>query len=81
MRPVVWDGCEVSPCEQAYREQLDWLVSMAMTPGWWQHSRLRARELEADESGLFAGIVEAVRERLKAAGFKPAQNELKEIEP
>ncbi len=54
---------------------------MAMTPGWWQHSRLRARELEADESGLFAGIVEAVRERLKAAGFRPAKEEMKEIEP
>ena len=66
---------------KAFAEHLEWLVTMAMTPGWWQHSRLRARELEADESGLFAGIVEAVRERLKAAGFKPAQNELKEIEP
>ena len=63
---------------KAYAEQLAWLVTMATAPGWWQHSRLRARELEADESGLFAGIVEAVRERLKAAGFRPAKDELKE---
>ena len=65
---------------KAYADQLAWLVTMAMTPGWWQHSRRRARELEADESGLFAGIVEAVRERLKAAGFRPAKEEMKEIE-
>ena len=65
---------------KAFAEHLEWLVRMAMTPGWWQHSILRARELEADESGLFAGIVEAVRERLKAAGFRPAKEEMKEIE-
>ena len=68
----------MSVYRKAFAEHLEWLVCMAMTPGWWQHSRLRARELEADESGLFAGIVEAVRERLKAAGFRPAKEELKE---
>ena len=47
---------------KAFAEHLEWLVTMAMTPGWWQHSRLRARE------------------RLKAAGFRPAKEEMKEIE-
>lgn len=70
----------MNPYRMAFAEHLEWLVQMAVTPGWWQHSRLRARELEADESGLFAGIVEAVRERLKAAGFRPAKEEMKEIE-
>lgn len=65
---------------KAYAEQLAWLVTMATTPGWWQHSRLRARELEADESRAFIGITEAVRGRIKAAGFRPAKEEMKEIE-
>lgn len=64
---------------KAYAEQLAWLVTMAMTPGWWQHSRLRARELEADESRAFIGITEAVRVELKRRGFKPAEDELKDL--
>lgn len=65
---------------KAFAEHLEWLVTMAMTPGWWQHSRCRARELEAHESRAFVGITDAVRERLKAAWFKPAKEEMKEIE-
>ena len=65
---------------KAYAEQLAWLVTMATAPGWWQHSRCRARELEADESRAFIGITEAVRGRIKAAGFRPAKEEMKEIE-
>lgn len=64
---------------KAYAEQLAWLVTMAMTPGWWQHSRLRARELEADESRAFIGITEAVRVELKRRGFNPAEDELKDL--
>lgn len=71
----------MSVYRKAFAEHLEWLVCMAMTPGWWQHSRLRARELEADESRAFVGIRDAVRDELKRRGFKPAQNELKEIEP
>ena len=69
----------MNPCQQAFQEQLDWLVQMAMTPGWWQHSRRRARELEADESRAFIGITEAVRVELKRRGFKPAEDELKDL--
>jgi len=70
----------VNVYRKAFAEHLEWLVTMATAPGWWQHSRLRARELEADESRAFVGITDAVRERLKAAGFKPAKEEMKEIE-
>lgn len=66
---------------KAYADQLAWLVTMATTPGWWQHSRLRARELEADESRAFIGIRAAVRAELKRLGFNPSKDELKEIEP
>lgn len=65
----------VGPFAQAYQEHLEWLVFMAMVPGWWQHSRHRARELEADESGLFNGITLDVRRKLAEAGFKPAPEE------
>lgn len=70
----------MNPYRMAFAEHLEWLVQMAVTPGWWQYSRSRARELEADESRAFHGIVEAVRGRIKEAGFKPATEDLKEIE-
>ena len=38
---------------------------MALQKGWIAYAKKRAEELEADKSGLFVGIVEAVRERLK----------------
>ena len=43
---------------KAFAEHLEWLVTMAMTPGWWQHSRLRARwlaETKLDEEGRADG--------------------------
>lgn len=64
---------------KAFAEHLEWLVTMAMTPGWWQHSRCRARELEAHESRAFVGITDAVRAELKRRGFKPAEDELKHL--
>lgn len=64
---------------KAFAEHLEWLVTMAMTPGCWQYSRHRARELEVDESRAFIGITEAVRVELKRRGFKPAEDELKDL--
>jgi len=69
----------VNVYRKAFAEHLEWLVTMAMTPGWWQHSRRRARELEVDESRAFIGITEAVRVELKRRGFKPAEDELKDL--
>lgn len=63
----------------AYEQQLDWLVTLAMTPGWWQYARLRSRELEADDSGAFVGLGADVRKRLEAQRFRPARAELAEL--
>ena len=37
---------------------------MALQKGWIAYAKERAKELEADPSGLWVGLVEAVRERL-----------------
>ena len=37
---------------------------MALQKGWIAYAKQRAKELEQDQSGLFKGLVEAVRERL-----------------
>jgi hypothetical protein len=37
---------------------------MALQKGWIAYAKQRAQELEADQSGIFVGLVEAVRERL-----------------
>lgn len=63
----------------AYEQQLDWLVTLAMTPGWWQYARLRSRELEADDSGAFVGLGADVRKRLESQRFRPARADLAEL--
>lgn len=57
-------------------QQADHLANLAMTPGWWQYARARARELEQDDTGLWHGLVDAVRERIKAAGYRPKNHEM-----
>jgi hypothetical protein len=39
-----------------YQRQLSHLVAMASTPGWKQYAWSRAKELDQDQSKLFAGI-------------------------
>lgn len=60
-----------------FQTQRDWLVGLAMTPGWWQYSRARAAAMENDQdaAGAWAGMREAVRAELKAKGFKPSPHE------
>lgn len=38
---------------------------MALQKGWLAYAKQRSQELEQDESGLFKGITERVREKLK----------------
>lgn len=38
---------------------------MALQKGWIAYAKQRSQELEDDQSGLFVGITEKVRERLK----------------
>jgi hypothetical protein len=37
---------------------------MALQKGWIAYAKHRAQELEADPSGLWVGLIEAVRERV-----------------
>ena len=57
-------------------EHAQWIAHKARQPGWWQWARNYARECEADESGVYAGLVDKVRALL--AGFRPAPEEAKE---
>jgi len=53
----------VNVYRKAFAEHLEWLVTMAMTPGWWQHSRLRAR-LKSRSTPKSAGCFSVRRARL-----------------
>ncbi|MGF6211793.1 hypothetical protein ABIE32_001659 [Comamonas sp. 4034] len=68
-------------CSEFQRTR-DWLVTLAMTPGWWHYSRAQAAKLEADQdaAGAWSGMREAVREQLKAKGFKPSSEEVKPLD-
>jgi hypothetical protein len=50
-----------------YQAQLDHLISLARLPDWKAYAWRRAKELEADESGLFRGLPDS----LTAAMSKP----------
>ena len=45
----------------AYETQLAHLTNLAKTPGFKQYAWHRALQLEADETGLWRGIAEALR--------------------
>lgn len=66
-----------------FQEVRDHLVKLAMTPGWWQHSRHRAMELERESvthgHGLYLGMRESVRAELQRLGFKPHPSELEPV--
>lgn len=58
-----------------YETQVEHLTALAMTPGWWAYAQARAMALDANSE--FAGIRAAVKDRLKAAEFRPAPQELR----
>ena len=62
----------MTPCDEMAQD----IAAKARMPGWWQYARAQARECEADESGVYAGLVDKVRALL--AGFRPAPEEAKE---
>ena len=49
---------------QVFDQQVEHLTKMALQKGWIHYAKQRAQELEDDQSGLFKGLVEAVRERV-----------------
>ena len=56
---------------EIYEQMVQHIVTMAKTQGWLDHARLRAKELEKCESGLFSGIVAEVRKRLESSSKQP----------
>jgi len=50
---------------QAYDKQVEHLAQMVLRAGWVPYAKQRAKELEEDESGLWVGITEKIRERVK----------------
>ena len=49
---------------QVFEQQVEHLTKMVLQKGWIAYAKHRAEELEADPSGLWVGLIEAVRERV-----------------
>ena len=49
---------------QVFEQQVEHLTKMALQKGWIAYAKQRAQELEKDPSGLWVGLVEAVRQRV-----------------
>ena len=47
------------------------IARLSKTPGWGAYARQWAKDLEADRSGVWTGLVEAVRESLKSSSDQP----------
>lgn len=48
-----------------FNEQLQWLITMARTPGWGQYAWGRAKELAACDSGLWPDIHTRLKEAMQ----------------
>ncbi len=57
-------------------EHAAYIAWLARQPGWWQYARAQARECEADDSGIYVGLLAKVRELL--GDFRPSPEEAKE---
>lgn len=51
-----------------YQAQLDHLISLARLPDWKAYAWKRAKELDADESGLFRGLPASLTAAMSALG-------------
>lgn len=52
--------------------QAEHLARMALTPGFLEHARHRARELETDRTGLYKGLGAAVKKIMDGQAEKSA---------
>jgi hypothetical protein len=50
---------------EVLEKQVVHLANMAQKDGWLAYAKARSLELEADQTGIFAGITELVRQRIK----------------
>ena len=49
---------------QVFEQEVEHLTKMALQKGCIAYAKQRAKELEKDPSGLWVGLIEAVRERV-----------------
>ena len=45
----------------ARQTTLDWLIKLSKEPGWKNHAWHRAKELDKDQSGLYCGIANELK--------------------
>jgi len=62
----------LTPCDEMAQD----IAAKARMPGWWQYARAQARECEADDSGVYVGLLAKVRALL--GDFRPSPEEAKE---
>ena len=48
--------------EKLFEETAQWIAKLAMTKGWLDYARGRCKELEKDESGLYVGLGNRIKE-------------------
>lgn len=58
-----------------YSRYVNQLVRMGSAPGAQHYAKARAQELEADQSGLFRGIYQAVNDQIKAGQAQSMESE------
>lgn len=49
----------------ARQKTLDWLIKLSKEPGWRHHAWHRAQELDKDESGLWSGIADELKNTMQ----------------
>lgn len=54
-----------------YQSQLEHLTRLALIPGWKSYAWARAKELESDATGMWAGISTALHKSVVQAQTKP----------
>lgn len=55
----------------SYETDLQHLVRMASIPGFKDHAWRRAKQMDADSSGLWAGIAQALSDEMKRRAAAP----------
>ncbi len=55
-------------------------TQLAMTKGWWQATQAQVAAMEREQGGYWLGLRAEVGRRIKAAGFRPAPDDLAPFE-
>ena len=51
--------------DAVYAQHLDWIVHLAKQRAWKAYAWAKAKEMDADQSGLFSGIADDVKKRMQ----------------